>query len=347
MPIPADIPNARDEDKVWFSDGRPFIGAINIEGQGIAAPTLVSGTANVYRYPSSDRADGYSLNTYKLQPMIAYCGLNLLREGTQISDETPYTYCVATNGGDCGQPGSRPGDAFVSCPRVRNPAGSCVYPGIALGSPETRDPCLVLSAQYTMTLSQVGFATQTKGLLAPLPENKRSHSGRVLTRGFGRYKSIDYFWNPKTTPDGKVLLFRASFLNGYSTQVLMAPLPPFPDITKDTLDRGNFIPVPVSLEGPGGTVSAKVRFGYGPDFYCMSRPEPCEARADLAAGGTAAPPYYFASEPPDVTAIDCTGGCPASINLPGISQRVMYYQPIYTDGSGVQTTGPLQVAVVP
>ena len=337
------IPLASDQDKTWFVDGRPFLG---LDFQ-FNSPLSVSGFQNVYRYPVYGDPDA-SVSAYKTLPPIAYCGLQLLHEVTQISDSTPYSYCVAVSGDDCVS-GSMPGEGFLSCPAV-NPAAapgrSCLYPGIAKSTPEFRDSCLTLSSQYTMNLTQVAFATQKNGILSPLKSDKIIRSGRSLTNGFVRYRNADDFWNPKTTPDGKVLLFRTNFLNGYSTQIMMAPLPAFPDLSKDNVDRATYIPTPANLlVVPDGTVSAKVRFGYNPGFNCTARPEPCEARNDLDPSNLANP-FYFASEAG--SAIDCSSnGCPVTINLPGISQRVMYYQAIYADANGVQTTGPIQVAVIP
>ncbi len=331
---------APNSEKVWFLDGRPFFGV----GNYIPPPVQVA--TDVYRFPTPDDAPA-AIEIYKRLPMMASCGMNVLREVTRISAQTPYTYCVALSGGDC-MAGSVPGDAYVSCPLVKPSAKStaCPFAGIAGYTPEVRDTCLNVSGPFTMGLSQMGFASQTNGIWTMLPADRRARSGRLLTHGFGRYRTIDQYWNPKTTPDGGVLLYRAMFLGGYSTRLMMAKIPPFPDLLQDPLDRRGYIPTPLTIDpAPDGTTSVSVQFGYDANFRCSPRPEPCEARNDFDAAGLATP-YYFASEKgPD--GMSCTGGgCPASVNAPAISQRVVFYRAVY-QVNGTAVTGPARVTVVP
>ena len=332
---------APNEEKIWFVDGHPFNGS----GNGSAAP--VETAPNVYRFAAPSDARASSLEVYKRLPMMASCGINVLKEVTQISNQKPYSYCVAVNAGDCSK-GSLPGDSYVTCPVVKpsaKPNDPCPYAGIGQYTPEVRDTCLTTVGPFTMGLTQTGFVSQVNGVWSILPADRRLRSGRMLTHGFARYRVIDQFWNPKTTPDGGVLLFRATFLAQYTTQFLMARIPPFPDVTKDPLDRRGFIPTPAIIDpGPEGAASVKVQFGYDPAFRCISRPEACEARGDFDSSGRSTP-FYFASESaPD--GISCVGSCPSGITLPGISQRVMFYRAVYQiNGSSV--FGPTRVTVVP
>ena len=331
---------AQASEKVWFADARPFLGFFTAP---LGAP--VQTAPDVYRFAATSGQD--AIETYKRLPMMASCGMNVLREVTQISNQTPYAYCVAVNAGDC-MDGSSQGDSYVSCPSV-NPlakaSNACPFAGIGAYMPEVRDTCLMTAGPYTMGLTQMGFASQSGGIWSPLTPTQLTRSGRLLTHALQRYRIVDQYWNPKTTPDGGVLLFRVPFMNGYSTQIMMAKIPPFPDITQDPLDRRSYIPTTAAIDpAPDGATSVKVQFGYDATFRCISRGEPCEARASFDSTGLSTP-YYFASEiGPD--GLSCLGGCPASVDLPGISQRVIFYRPVYqVDGSAVN--GPTRVVVVP
>jgi hypothetical protein len=331
-------------EKVWFVDGRPFLGFYTAP---LGAPAQAA--AGVYKFAASSNGGGGTdpVEVYKRMPMLASCGMNALREVTRISRQTPYAYCVALNAGDC-MDGSARGDSYVSCPSV-NPlakaANACPFAGIGAYTPEVRDTCLATSGPYTLGLSQMGFTGQKNGLWSPLSSDQLGRSGRLLTRGLQRYRIVDQYWNPKTTPDGGVLLFRSPFVNGYSTQILMARIPPFPDVTQDTLDRRGYVPTPVAIDpGPDGTASVKVQFGYDSAFRCNNRNEACEARADFDPTGVATP-FYFASEGgPD--GLSCVGSCPAGMSLPGISQRVIFYRAVY-QVNGSPVAGPTRIVVVP
>lgn len=342
-PVGTQFAAAPNSEKIWFVDGRPF------NGSNTPMTPPLNPAQDVYRFPMADYYSVISsLEKYKRLPMLASCGLNALREVTQISSQTKYAYCVALNPDDC-MPGSGSGDAYLNCPMVRPSAKAsniCPYAGFGNYTPEVRDTCLTLTSAYAMGLTQTGFASQTNGIWTMLPADRRLRSGRLLTRGFARYRIIDQYWNPKTTPDGGVLLFRSLFTGGYATRFLMAKLPPFPDVLTDPLDRRGYVATPAVIDpGPDGTTSVKVQFGYDTQFRCMTRPEPCEARADFDETGTATP-YYFASEGgPEGWSCD-SGACPGTVNLPGVSQRVIYYRPVY-QVNGAQVVGSARVAVVP
>lgn len=331
----ASAPNA---EKIWFLDGRPFLGFYTTP---LATPVRTA--PDVYRF-----AGGVSgLEIYKRLPVMASCGIGVLREVKTISNQTPYAYCVAVNRGDCAT-GSNPGDSYVSCPSVNpaaKPSNACPFAGIGSSTPEVRDTCLASTGPYTMGLSQVGFTAQRNGIWTPLNTSQLKRSTRLLTHGFSRYRIVDQYLNAKATPDGGVMLFRAAFMGGYSTQILMAKIPPFPDITLDTLDRRSYIATPVAIDAaPPGADSVRVQFGYDSSFRCTARNEPCEARDDFDATGVSTP-FYFASEA-DPGGLNCAGGCQATVSLPGISQRVIFYRFVYRV-NGAFVTGPPRVVVVP
>ena len=335
---------APNSEKVWYVDGRPFLGNIS----PIPPPVPVS--PDVYRFaaPTDGSADA-TIEKYKRLPMLGSCGGEALRETTRISARTRYTYCVALGADDC-IAGSNPGDAYVSCPEIRpsaKPSNACPFGGFGTYTPEVRDTCLSLTSGFTMGLTQTAFASQSNGTWTLLPGDRRLRSTRLLTHGFARYRILDPYLNPKTTPDGGVLLMRAMFVAGYATRVMMVKLPPFPDVMQDPLDRRGFVPSPVGIDpAPEGTSSVKVQFGYDAKFRCMTRPEECEARADFDATGLSTP-YYFASETGGPAGLNCDGGtCPAAVSLPGISQRVVFYRAVYLVNDS-PVYGPTRVTVVP
>ena len=268
-PSMTQMPAAPDSEKIWFLDARPFLGRATVP----LPPPPQTAVPNVYKWATSDPTGQSNLGAYKLLPVMGSCGISVLRDVTTISTQTPYSYCVAVNGGDC-TAGSSPGDVFVSCPSVNpaaKPANSCPYSGIGNYTPEVRDTCLSTSGGYAMSVTQVGFASQTNGMWSALTDDQRARSARVLTHGLSNYRIIDQFWNTKATPDGGLLLFRVPFMNGYATQIVMAKVPPFPDVTQDPLDRRGFIPTPVAIDpAPDGTTSVKIQFGYGPSLHCIS-----------------------------------------------------------------------------
>jgi hypothetical protein len=92
--------------------------------------------------------------------------------------------------------------------------------------------------------------------------------------------------------------------------------------------------------------NATVEFGYvengqATDFFCTSRRESCVA---TAAAVNELAPFAFAGE---VTAgVPCAAGC--AIQIPALSQRVVYYRAKYRDASNrVLATGRMQVAAAP
>ena len=334
---------APNSEKTWYVDGRPFNGSTNV----ITPPVEVA--PDVYRFVAyADGGPISILDKYKRLPMLASCGMNALREVTRISTQTPYSYCVAASSNDC-MGGSGPGDAYISCPVVKPSAKSsniCPYAGFGNYTPEVRDTCLFLTSAYAMGLTQTGFASQNNGTWTLLPTDRRMRSGRLLTRGFARYRVIDQYLNPKTTPDGGVLLMRVLFAGGYASRFVMAKLPPFPDVTQDPLDRRAFVATPATIDqAPSGATSVKVQFGYDSNFHCLTRPEACEARAELDTTGTVTP-YYFSSEGGPAGLVCRGGSCPSTINLPGVSQRVIFYRAVY-QVNGTEVAGPTRVTVVP
>jgi hypothetical protein len=160
---------------------------------------------------------------------------------------------------------------------------------------------------------------------------------RPITKGLNQYHFVDVFWNAKTTPDGKWLLFRTLWADNWAHQALIAKLPPFPQ--PDGINRADFIPVEVNIPPPADAseTHAVVEFGYGLDLYCTSRAEKC-------IKGAGAAEYSFEYENP--VGVSCASGC--KITVPGLPQHVLYYRVVRQKTGGVRASeGLMQVTALP
>jgi hypothetical protein len=193
---------------------------------------------------------------------------------------------------------------------------------------------------YLNGVVQVGFAsTDLTGAL-----------GRTLTKGLGRYKTIDPYFHGKAFSDASWIMFRSMYTGGAWTDVMLAKLPPFP--AADSVDRTTFQAIPVVIPTVAGATNAIVRFGYAEHgaydaFYCTSRQEKCLA----VAATVPSDPFKFPSDgsggvESGVAGLSCGGGC--TVAVPAISQRMLYYQVVLRDASNATvSTGAVKVVAVP
>jgi hypothetical protein len=315
---------APTSEQKWFLDARPFLGAEVIKGEG----TRVG--KNLYRF----NATQFQRFRPRLMPTLAMCGVNPLLDvsgPTSLLTDEPadsYKYCVANAARECARDAS-PGDVYVNCPMISTPA--CTYPGVGASDTDIRDICIADNGAYTQTIPQIGY---TQAGIA-------GATGRVLTQGLSRYRWYDIFWNAKSTPDGKWILFRTPWLSGQRHEVLMAKAPPFPE--PDNLNRSTFISLAIPVNPPvfpprvrPNIQNVVVEFGYDPDFNCTSRREAC-VKGDGAD-------FKYTSEP--IEGVACASGC--TVQIPAISQRVVYYRVKYRDPENqvVVTTSTAAVAVL-
>jgi hypothetical protein len=126
----------------------------------------------------------------------------------------------------------------------------------------------------------------------------------VLARTFFSYRQSTTD-NVKATPDGRWALSRHAW--AYR-------LPPYP--AEDSVNRAEFVKVPVTLKPPAGVDNVVVEFGYDTSFRCTMRDEACVKDAN------ATEPYVFAGDM--LTGISCASGC--TVEMPGIAGRVLYYR---------------------
>jgi hypothetical protein len=151
-------------------------------------------------------------------------------------------------------------------------------------------------------------------------------------------------------PDNSWILYRQEFLNYQRPDMWMAKYPPYPpNDPGDSIARGTFVPMTVTLTPPAGmdVNNAIVEFGYQEygapqSINCTTRNDACIAAAGTVPSGNL--PFYFASENP--AGAPCTSSC--IISIPAISQRILYYQVKYrAANNAVLSTDPVTSVVVP
>ncbi len=300
---------AAPEDRVWFGDARPFLGSsFNTARAGDAAVELEDG---LWKF----RANQLQRLRPKYMPTLASCGSNpLLNISGPASRITPpskggaYTYCLSAKPGECRE-GSETGELFVSCPYISRPY--CEYAGVGTPGTEKRDICVMDNGAYAGGITQIRHTEP----------DVDGAGGRLITHGLSLYRWNDLFWNVKTTPDGKWLMFRTQWVNGKRGEAFLAKLPPFPPIDDRKRNRFQMLEIQV----PAGRDSVAVEFGYNLAFECTSRRESC------VVGSPSAEPFSYSSTD-DWTRAPCKDGC--ALQLPAIPQRVLYYRMKYFDADG-------------
>ncbi|MGA2134998.1 MAG: hypothetical protein ABSH50_22160 [Bryobacteraceae bacterium] len=246
-----------------------------------------------------------------------------------------YTACFARANGEC-YPGSTVGQVYVNCPGViwNYCSGSGIHGGTPLGV--GNDIC-------------VGNISNTANAVRQFTLDHTDYAGaftRTLVTATSRVRLVFGFENNRMLPDNSWLLLRTDFLNYQRSDMWMAKMPPYP--APDSVSRGTFVPVTVTVQPPASLAvnNAVVEFGYqeygAPQLInCTTRRDACLATASSVPPGNE--PYYFASENP--SGMPCALGC--SIAVPAISQRVLFYKIQYRNASNaVISSGPLTAIVV-
>ena len=209
---------AAPEDRIWFGDARPFLGSSLNTGK--AGDTAVEIEDGLWKF----RPNQLPRLRPKHMPTLASCGSNPLLNisGPASKIITPskggaYTYCLSAKAGECLE-GSEAGELFVSCPYISRP--HCEFAGVGSAGTEKRDICVMDNGAYTSGITQIRHTE---------PDSDGGW-GRLITHGLSLYRWNDLFWNVKTTPDGKWMLFRTQWVNGKRGEAFLAKLPPFAQI---------------------------------------------------------------------------------------------------------------------
>ncbi len=302
----------------WFIDARPLLGTIGVTGTDTNPAVQVE--TGLYKFtaaqtPKMRRKVLPPFGTCGSSPMMDASGPNSLLTGGAADK---YKFCIADKNGEC-QPGSQAGEVFFNCPQMSQPY--CTN-----ADQDARDVCIGGFSSYTGSVVQIGYEKQ----------NMTGKYGRPISKGLSRYRLFDFFWNAKSAPDGRWLFIRSPWANGFAYEALLAKLPSFPKT--DNINRADFIPIPVKVGASADSAEthAVVEFGYDTNLYCTSRAEVC-------VKGSAAS-YAFDYE--NVAGVACATGC--EIQVPAISQRVLYYRVVRKNGAGARlTAGPVEVLTTP
>jgi len=314
---------AAPRERVWALDYRhinPAAGngaeADSAMGNGQVAYTITlqSGTTQTYQL-ATDGAGRDSLSSGapdpKRLPMIGSAGRYLLKDysspatGNVFGDFQTYGWCRAYKVNEC-RTGSAVGGLYVSVPSATTTAGSCYS-----NQYEKNIPCIFSNTPVTANVMQFDISQ------ADATGSRQRRLGYGLAGPLRQYQ----FNNARATPDGKYMIFPGNWVDGQRRELMIAELPPWPNV--DAYDRTTFVPVPVNVDADPNAPNARVRFGYaenGPpeSLFCTTRQDSCSTEPPTLAPTD---PYSFMSE--TRTAQTCSNGC--TIRIPGISERVVYY----------------------
>ena len=278
----------------------------------------------------------------KLMAQGNSCGshplIDISGPGSSIATGTSgsYTACFARANGEC-YAGSSVGQVYVNCPGViwNYCSGSGIHGGNPLGV--GNDICVGNIAENANAVRQ--FTMDRTDLAGAYT--------RSLVTATSRLRMVYGFESNRLLPDNSWLLLRTDLLNYQRSDMWMAKMLPYPAL--DSVVRGTFVPMSLTLKPPAGLSvnNAIVEFGYqeygAPQrIDCTTRNDACIATAGTVTQGNQ--PFYFASENP--AGASCASGC--TITIPAISQRILYYRVEYrAANNAVLTAGPLTSVVVP
>lgn len=310
---------APPDELTWALDVLPFVGGM-YSGPGTTGDHAVSVSGDLYQYilATGDVSQAHQFST--ALPYFAISGDRLLKDvsgpGSVIDGTSAdnYEFCIAQQTNECVS-GSSAGDIYFNVPSLQELSPVCTSGTRPVGI------CIENTAAYGEAMIQLGL----------LPANKIKVAGRTVYGAgnsrvllsptmLGLYRWVGAYSNAHSLPDGSWALMPALFEDktiNSSKSIFAVKIPPYP--ASDGIDRSTYIPVSVTVPAVTGATTAKVFYGYeenGPRtaFHCTQRPEACSISA---APGSA-------------------------VTLPGIPQRVVFYQITYYDSSGkLISTSPL------
>jgi hypothetical protein len=306
----------------WCLNARPMDGG---SSDGVAA--LVGSAASPWTVVSGQlwkHAGGTAIKP-KTITTLAYAGRWPLVDISGPSSSIPtdstgsYEYCYALGAGEC-YSGSSAGDVYVNAPYISTPY--CSYAGIAIQGDDTNSICVGPLGAHTGNIVQFGTTQRdSTGIMT-----------RRLGPAFARWNQYGVYWNTSATTNGQLAFSQVRWLDGVRHEDILTVLPPFP--TGDSVSRNTFVPVRLHTPPTRGRGSnVVVEFGYGENgsadsFFCTSRQEACVAASSTV--NQALPFYYEQSE--TYSGVPCASGC--SVEIPALSQRVLYYRLKQLDASG-------------
>jgi hypothetical protein len=305
---------APDEKTVYSFDANALNPSFGIGGGnnfGNAVQTggriLTHVSADIWTTAPVGRVD------YKIRPLIGWSAQKALKDvsgpASDIAAAPHYSFCHAYQAGEC-YAGSPKDAVYLKVPNVYKHPVSAAANLCQTAMVFAEVPC-VISAEPA-----AGFVRQFR---TDRPDLTGSDH-RLITTGLRPYGTHYPYWGVVAHPAGDVvLLMSGGWVQGVRESVLLAKLPPYPDIS----DRHNaYTGQTVTVSPREGMTHARVRFGYNTSFHCTERADACLTDENLK-------PFAFASE--QLTATGCAGGC--TLTAPAIPGRLLYYRVETYDGS--------------
>ena len=294
------------------------------------ALSLVAGTSKSYLI-SDPLSAGAS--DYKRLPLYGYAGHFLLRDVSgpatgNTADLADYSVCRALHANECFQ-GSAAGNLYVTVPQAYAD-NYCRTDQFTLA-----DPCAFQLAPYS-------------GQVIQLRTDKADSSGLTVRKlGYVHgMPGLQYqFSNCRATPDAAFAFCVADWLDGVRSEWVALRLNPLPN--PDGVNRTAFVPLTLQYQGSSGASYIRARFGYlengGSLLRCTPYQADCSTEIPSASPGD---PYSFTSEA--VIRQPCNVGSTCTLNIPAISNRMLYYVVDRLDNLGnIVASYPMQVTPIP
>ncbi len=298
---------------------------MGVIGDGtIRAAILAPGATQVYKLLTGDTADN------KRMPLDVVSGPFQLTDvsapGRVLHDNSTdqYKYCIVAIAGECWA-GSLVGERYANAPYVVIPPAATGINNVTC-YPAVLDLCAWVLGAHQGKFTQMGMQRQ----------DRLGNDSRGLTWGLEYYRRSG--GNTRILPSGDWELIQGN-AGGINTPMLLAKIGTFPAYS--SVNRTDFIPVPVQIPSKPGATAAVIDYGFDENFRCGTRADGCVATGSAPTGPN---PYYWASE--SYTGAACSSGC--KINIPAIGGRTVYYRTRYLNSSGATVvTGKTVVIAVP
>jgi hypothetical protein len=310
-------------ERMAIFDARPYLGDPTIATT--SSVTKIAGSTYLYKVAAS--ATG-NLKP-RLQPLLLTSGVHpVVDVSPAVLLDAPadnYKGCYVVNTNDC-RAGSAPGEVYMNVPFAAAPY---CFPSRFAATPTLSDVCVTVNTNTVQHVIQsADFYDDNNGALV-----------RRLANSFSPYKTESPFWNVRATPNAKWVFAPVANVGGVRVELMMMKVPPLPGL--ESVNRGDFETVPVTLGPSPGNPSARARFGYAENgassnFYCTQR------QVDCTTSAPAGTPFVWSDEAQTPQA--CAAGC--KINIPALPGRVLYYVIERQNSGGVWIGGAMQAIAV-
>jgi hypothetical protein len=305
---------APDEKTVYSFDANALNPSFGLGG-GNNFGNVLQGGARVLTNVSGDiwLTTAVGRVDYKNRPLIGWSAQKTLKDvsgpASNISSAASYSFCYAYAAGEC-YAGSQKGAIYLKVPNVYKHPNNTTASLCQTAMVFAEVPC-IFSAEPA-----AGFVRQFR---TDRPDLTGSDQ-RLITTGLRPAGTHYPFWAATAHPAGDVVLLTSGgWIQGVRESVLLAKLPPYPDVEER---HNSYTGQTITVSPRDGITHARVRFGYNPSFYCTERSDACLTDENLK-------PFAFESE--SLTATSCAGGCVLSV--PAIPRRLLYYRVETYDGS--------------